>query len=75
MQSETGFIKRIAIAEKLLGICEVVPDLFVCSKAGKEIASEAVIDPTFKTVRSWSKKQLFEYEAADETPTNPKELS
>ncbi|CAH0400479.1 unnamed protein product [Chilo suppressalis] len=39
----------------------------------KEIVSEAGIDPAFKPVRSRRKKRLFEFEAADETPTDPEE--
>lgn len=40
----------------------------------KEIASLAEINPVFKSVRSRRKKRLFEYEAIDETPTDPEEL-
>lgn len=40
----------------------------------KEIASLAEINPVFKAVRSRRKKRSFEYEAVDETPTDPEEL-
>ncbi|KAF2882004.1 hypothetical protein ILUMI_24185 [Ignelater luminosus] len=40
----------------------------------KEIASQAGIDPVFKSVRSQRRERLFEYEVVDEAPTNHQEL-
>ncbi|GBP29034.1 hypothetical protein EVAR_10850_1 [Eumeta japonica] len=40
----------------------------------KEIASQAEIDPVLKAARSRRKKQLFDYEAVDKTPSDSEKL-
>lgn len=75
MQSESMDLPN---ASQLLKNCsEFVKQYRASSSAlitAKEIASQAEIDPIFKAARSRRKKRLFEYEAVDETPSDPEEL-